>query len=154
MKKIAFLAVILSVLAVLVLPFYSYGTVATADKPKEEVVQPKEFISKDVPKEFISKDVPKEVQDLLETLGFAFQGEAKMYYSGKVPGVNDYVLVSFETGHGVVQALFKLSLKKDEKGNINPGEAVSEAVAYAFVDKKVSWYQSTDAKAIFEKAAK
>jgi len=145
MKKIAFLAVILSVLAVLVLPFYSYGTVATADKPKEEVVQPKEFIS---------KDVPKEVQDLLETLGFAFQGEAKMYYSGKVPGVNDYVLVSFETGHGVVQALFKLSLKKDEKGNINPGEAVSEAVAYAFVDKKVSWYQSTDAKAIFEKAAK
>lgn len=145
MKKIAFLAVILSVLAVLVLPFYSYGTVATADKPKEEVVQPKEFIS---------KDVPKEVQDLLETLGFAFQGEAKMYYSGKVPGVNDYVLVSFETGHGVVQTLFKLSLKKDEKGNINPGEAVSEAVAYAFVDKKVSWYQSTDAKAIFEKAAK
>ena|SRR3989344_5743608 len=145
MKKIAFLGVILSVLAVLVLPFYSYGTVATADKPKEEVVQPKEFIS---------KDVPKEVQDLLETLGFAFQGEAKMYYSGKVPGVNDYVLVSFETGHGVVQALFKLSLKKDEKGNINPGEAVSEAVAYAFVDKKVSWYQSTDAKAIFEKAAK
>ena len=138
-------SLILSVLAVLVLPFYSYGTVATADKPKEEVVQPKEFIS---------KDVPKEVQDLLETLGFAFQGEAKMYYSGKVPGVNDYVLVSFETGHGVVQALFKLSLKKDEKGNINPGEAVSEAVAYAFVDKKVSWYQSTDAKAIFEKAAK
>ena len=145
MKKMVFSAVILSVLAVLVLPFYSYGTVATADKPKEEVVQPKEFIS---------KDVPKEVQDLLETLGFAFQGEAKMYYSGKVPGVNDYVLVSFETGHGVVQALFKLSLKKDEKGNINPGEAVSEAVAYAFVDKKVSWYQSTDAKAIFEKAAK
>ena len=145
MKKMVFSAVILSVLAVLVLPFYSYGTVATADKPKEEVV---------LPKEFISKDVPKEVQDLLETLGFAFQGEAKMYYSGKVPGVNDYVLVSFETGHGVVQTLFKLSLKKDEKGNINPGEAVSEAVAYAFVDKKVSWYQSTDAKAIFEKAAK
>ena len=44
--------------------------------------------------------------------------------------------------------------KKDEKGNVIPGEVVTENVAYVFVDKKVSWYQSADAKAIFEKAAK
>jgi|SRR3989338_8765365 len=133
MKKIAFLAVILSILA---FPLYSYGA---------EIVQPKEFIS---------QEVPKEVQELLDTLGFAFQGDAKMYYSGRVPGVNDYVLASFETGHGAAQVLVKLALKKDEKGNINPGEVVAENVAYVFVDKKVSWYQSADAKAIFEKATK
>jgi len=136
MRKIAFLAVILSVLALSFFSSYSYGA---------EVVQPKEFIS---------QEVPKEVQDLLDTLGFAFQGDVKMYYSGRVPGVNDYVLASFETGHGAAQTLVKLALKKDEKGNINPGEVVAENVAYVFVDKKVSWYQSADAKAIFEKATK
>ena len=90
----------------------------------------------------------------METLGFAFQTDMKLYYSGRVPGVNDYALASFETGHGVARVLVKLALAKDEKGNINPGEVVSENVAYVFVDKKVSWYQSADAKAIFEKATK
>ncbi len=133
MKKFAVLAVILSVLTLL--PLYSYGAEPQA------------------PKEFISQEVPKEVEDFL-TLGFALQGDVKMYYSGRVPGVNDYALVSFVTGHGSALVLVKLALKKDEKGNVIPGEVVTENVAYVFVDKKVSWYQSADAKAIFEKAAK
>ena len=116
-----------------------------------EIEQPKQEAT---PKEFVSKDVPKEVQDLLETLGFAFRGETKMYHSGKVPGVNDYALVSFDTGYGVVRALYSLALERDESGNINPGGVVSELVAYVFVDKKVSWYQSEDVKAIFERATK
>lgn len=138
MKKIA----IVAVLALLVGFGAAYG--AETEQPKQEIT----------PKEFISKDVPKEIQDLLATLGFAFQGETNMYYSGKVPGVNDYALASFDTGHGVVRALFSLALEKDQKGNINPGGVVSEPVAYVFVDKKVSWYQSEDVKAVFEKATK
>lgn len=146
MKKVAVMAVFFGVL--IFAGVIAYGAEAQpppADKPKEEVI---------VPKEFISKNVPKEVQDLLDTLVFAFPGETKMYYSGRVPGVNDYGLRAFDTGHGVVQVLFSLALEKDEKGNINPGGAVAEVVAYVFVDKKVSWYQSADAKAIFEKATK
>ena len=145
MKKMAFLVAILSVLA---FPLYSYGVEGPVTPPA--VGQP----PKVEPKEFISQEVPKEVQGLLETLEFAFQVEVKMYYSGKVPGVNDYALIYADTGHGAVQVLFKLALKKDEKGNIIPGEVVSEVMAYVFVDKKVSWYQSADAKAIFEKATK
>lgn len=106
------------------------------------------------PKEFISEERPAEIDELIVSVGMAFPGEDLFYSSGKVAGVNDYVLKTFITDIGDIVILVNVSIAKDGKGNINPCGCDSKTVAVIFKEQKVSWYRSLEVKKFYLEATK
>lgn len=144
MKKTVITAVLLGIF--LILP-YAYA--AEPVKPPE--IEKKAVV---VPKEFISEVQPAEVEKLIGGIAFAFPGEEKSFYSGKNPGVYDYLLRDYLTDIGTVHALFEMTCVKDAKGNLIPWQCNGVPVALVFEDQKVSWFKSLEVKKIFAAAMK
>ena len=135
MKKTAFLAAILVVSA---FPLYSYG------------------------KGFLSQEKPAEVEILMGSLLGADLVDGKSFYSGKTPGINDYLLKKFsvylltssEVAEDSLFILFEVSCPRDFQGNLIPWQCDGAQVAVIFVNQKVSWFKSQEVKTIFETMTK
>lgn len=150
MKKLVSLAVFSMVFAVLTGAVYSAEVQQPQEKPKEKVVTPREFIS---------QEQPEVVQQLLGGVLGATPMDSKSFYSGKTPGVYDYLLrkldawVINESGEledGALFILFEVACGKDKNGYIIPWECDGKQIAVRFERQKVSWFQSAEAKKLFE----